>query len=531
MDAHFCCHCQKFEIIDRLMGAIVFFLSTFFLVSIFNHVNYIYAIANESSPKENPFTPKASLMPHWSNQINTNSPISPFLLSRASPLSALKTLSPLTSPPSPLLLSAFASRISPSVVKHEKNSNFAAYLNQNFTNYGTGQVGGVGSFNNYSPGDNFARDNFRRYSRNAQDRKEKFSSYAPDANLAMTTFNTYGTGATGGEGEFKKYNERVNFQNIRFTSYADDSKGREYTFSSYVESVNLGVEWFSSYGKNRDGDANEFDRYDVGSGLADSNFTSYGENGHEDTDTYKNYGLDGNQNSKKENVKFASYFGIIGNNFTGYGEGAKEQTVGFNTYRDEGLTNFNNYAKKGVTFAKYNVSANLTVANKWVEPGKFFRESMLKEGQERAPSRGETKRCVVSAEDLIDFATSVLGRNAVVRTTQSINGAKKDILIGRVKGINGGRVTKSVSCHQSLYPHLLYYCHSVPKVRVYEAEILDANSKANINWGTAICHLDTSAWSSNHGAFLALGSSPGRIEVCHWIFENDMTWTITDEDD
>ncbi|KAJ9567935.1 hypothetical protein OSB04_003901 [Centaurea solstitialis] len=30
-------------------------------------------------------------------------------------------------------------------------------------------------------------------------------------------------------------------------------------------------------------------------------------------------------------------------------------------------------------------------------------------------------------------------------------------------------------------------------------------------------------WSPGHGAFVALGSGPGRIEVCHWIFENDMT--------
>jgi hypothetical protein len=27
---------------------------------------------------------------------------------------------------------------------------------------------------------------------------------------------------------------------------------------------------------------------------------------------------------------------------------------------------------------------------------------------------------------------------------------------------------------------------------------------------------------------VALGFGPGRIEVCHWIFENDMTWSIAD---
>jgi hypothetical protein len=224
------------------------------------------------------------------------------------------------------------------------------------------------------------------------------------------------------------------------------------------------------------------------------------------------------------------------------------------------------------------------MVNKFIEPGKFFRESILKEGNvmvmpdirdkmpartflplsissklpfsssslddikemfharegsaterviintlgecEREPSVGETKRCVGSAEGMIEFVVSVLGSNVVVKTTENVNGSKGTVMIGKVYGIDGGKVTKSVSCHQSLYPYLLYYCHSVPKVRVYEAEILDVDTKSKINHGVAICHLDTSSWGPKHGAFLALGSGPGKIEVCHWIFENDMTWTI-----
>ncbi|KAE9454093.1 hypothetical protein C3L33_14005, partial [Rhododendron williamsianum] len=123
---------------------------------------------------------------------------------------------------------------------------------------------------------------------------------------------------------------------------------------------------------------------------------------------------------------------------------------------------------------------------------------------ERAPSAGETKRCVGSVEDMIDFSISVLGRNVVVRTTENTEGSKKDVMIGKVNGINGG------------------------KVRVYEADILDPKTKAKINHGVAICHVDTSSWSAGHGAFMALGSGPGKIEVCHWIFENDMTWTTAD---
>ena len=145
-----------------------------------------------------------------------------------------------------------------------------------------------------------------------------------------------------------------------------------------------------------------------------------------------------------------------------------------------------------------------------------------------APNPGETKRCVSSAEDMIDFAVSVLGRNIDILTTKNANGSKQNIMIGSIERINGGKVTNSVTCHQSLFPYLLYYCHSVPKVRVYQVDILDPNSKAKINNGVAICHMNTSSWNPTHEAFLALGSAPGRIEVCHWVYQNDVTWTVVD---
>ncbi|KAK6160199.1 hypothetical protein DH2020_003580 [Rehmannia glutinosa] len=604
--------------------------------------------AGDSAAGENPFTPKGYLMRYWKKQISNDLPKPEFLLNKASPLTAAQyaSFSKLAADQNSLStqLPDFCSKanllcfpdLTPSLEKHSDNVNFASYNNKNFTNYGTERLGHEDAFKSYSDGDNLPVDSFRRYSRGSAGHNDKFTSYATEGNVVDQSFNTYGTRATGGKGQFNNYNDQVNVPNLRFTAYSDTGNGREQSFTQYTTDANSGDQKFTSYGKNGNAATNEFNSYGNNSNVMGSNFKNYGDNGNAVNDTFTSYGTNtnvpennfvnyGNQgnaatetfknyrdqsnvgddkfqsygkNSTGGEVSFVNYgksFNEGTDKFTGYALNSTDTAVDFKTY---GVNNtFKDYTKQGVTFSNYiNESSAVTAslvasgkkANKWVvEPGKFFREAMLKTGSimpmpdirdkmpkrsflprvivsklpfstskitelkkifhagdddssmtkmltdtlrdcERAPSPGETKRCVASIEDMIDFATSVLGRNVAVRTTENTQGYNSTIMIGEVKGINGGKVTKSVSCHQSLYPYLIYYCHSVPKVRVYEADILDPKSKSKINHGVAICHLDTSTWSPGHGAFISLGSSPGKIEVCHWIFENDMTWATAD---
>ncbi|GER32242.1 polygalacturonase-1 non-catalytic subunit beta [Striga asiatica] len=591
---------------------------------------------------ENPFSPKASLLRYWRTQISNGLPKPEFLLNKASPLTAVQhaAFSKLAADPGSLSahLPEFCNKanllctpdLSPSLEKHATDVHFAVYTDQNFTNYGTDRLGGADIFKSYSENENVIVNTFRRYSRDSTGHGDAFSAYATEGNVVEQSFNTYGTSATGGQGRFSNYNDHVNVPNIKFTSYSDDGNGRQQIFAQYTTQANAGDEGFASYGKKGNGAINSFTSYANDSNVigstfsnygeqanaANDSFTSYGTNTNVPENNFNNYGAEGNaatetfanyrDQANVGNDGFSSYakssngghldFKNYGNSFNegtdkfnSYGQGSRGVTAGFQSYAKN--TTFTDYSKQVVT--KFSTYRNTTsssgsgagAVNKWaVEAGKFFRESMLKEGTvmpmpdirdkmpkrsflprtivsklpfstskieeikrifhagdsvakmvsnaltecERAPTPGETKRCVASIEDMIDFATSVLGRNVVVRTTENTEGYNGNILLGEVRGINGGKVTKSVSCHQSLYPYLLYYCHSVPKVRVYEAHILDPNSKTKINNGVAICHLDTSVWSPGHGAFVALGSGPGKIEVCHWIFENDMTWATAD---
>ncbi|CAI9092914.1 OLC1v1028272C1 [Oldenlandia corymbosa var. corymbosa] len=489
----------------------------------------------------------------------------------------------------------------------------ANVVDQRFNTYGTGTTGGNGKFSNYNNEANVPGLTFTSYSDSTNGRTQDFTTYTEHANGDVETFTSYGKNGNGAENKFTSYATDSNGQASNFNNYGETGNGESDNFTSYGFNGNVPTNTFKSYARGGNGETQTFNSYGFDTTFPTNNFQSYGSRGNGITQNFANYRGQSNggddsfqsyaQGSNSQVLGFTNYGKIYSggsDTFKEYSKGSNGgPTVDFKTY---GVTNrvFKDYAKTGVTFSDYrNVTGSPLAAmasststtkkkmnSRWVEPGKFFREKMLKTGTvmpmpdikdkmpkrsflprailskipfssakigelnkifhaaddssttrmmtntlnecERAPSPGETKRCVGSAEDMVDFATSVLGKNVVVRSTKNTQGSTKDILIGSVTGINGGQVTKSVSCHQSLYPYLLYYCHSVPKVRVYEADILDPKSKSNINHGVAICHIDTSSWSQTHGAFLALGSGPGKIEVCHWIFQNDMTWTFAD---
>ncbi|EPS68955.1 hypothetical protein M569_05812, partial [Genlisea aurea] len=592
---------------------------------------------------DNPFSPRAHLIRYWGNRIKSDRPMSEFLLSKASPLTAAETAMFSGMVSRDTLFSrlpefcAAADLFCPAegeavgTERHDEDSNFSFYGNKNFANYGNGRLNGVDQFKNYSNGVNYAGGGFSRYGREATGNREGFASYGDDSNVAGANFTSYGGGATGGGGDFRNYMPRVNVPNLRFGSYDSEADEHRLTFAGYSDDTNSGSQGFAGYGRNGNSAAEEFSSYGRtsnvvvstfsgyggGGNSANDSFKSYATNSNNPTNGFKSYGAGGNdgaddfanyrdsanagadtfqsygKDSNAQKSNFANYGKTLSggvDSFKEYAKGAAAQSIGFKIYGENAT--FKEYSNTGITFDQYTKptpghNAAAAAAAAAVPEGKFFRETTLREGNTirmanirdwmpersflprtitsklpfskgklvqlkrlfrakdnstldhilaaalaecgRAPSPGETKRCVASVEDMIDFAVSTLGPSIAVRTTANTNGSGRTVQLKNVEPIDGGKSTKSVSCHQTLYPYLLYYCHSVPDVRVYEADIHEtAGRREKINRGVAICHLDTASWSPNHGAFIALGSRPGLIEVCHWIFENDMTWTVAD---
>ncbi|KAK4782514.1 hypothetical protein SAY86_016616 [Trapa natans] len=462
---------------------------------------------------------------------------------------------------------------------------FASYAaegnlaNGSFGNYGFGASGGSSDFKTYHPRVNVPDLLFTTYGSAGKKHRLSFSSYTNDTNSGSEAFTSYGKHASGVPSQFTSYGDGSNTVGSSFKGYNVQGSGGNDSFTSYGETGNNPHADFTIYSAGGYSATDSFSNYRNGANVGDDSFGSYARNANSAKTTFRDYGKSfshagtdsfteyGNGSSGQTTVEFKSYG--LGRSFKGY--------------VNKGVT-FAGYNKTTIDAGEARGGGSGDSVNTQIERGRFFRELELMEGNvmampdirdrmparpflpraissrlpfsssrladirglfaageesatehviastleecERPPSRGETKRCVGSAEDMIDFAVSILGRGVVLRTTENVNGTGREVRVGRVRGIHGGLTTESVSCHQSLYPYLVYYCHAVPRVRVYEADIVDMTSGATINQGVAICHLDTSAWSPGHGAFVALGRGPGQIEVCHWIYENDMTWTV-----
>ncbi|THG16516.1 hypothetical protein TEA_009612 [Camellia sinensis var. sinensis] len=84
---------------------------------------------------------------------------------------------------------------------------------------------------------------------------------------------------------------------------------------------------------------------------------------------------------------------------------------------------------------------------------------------ERSSFQGEQKYCATSLESMIDFCTSMFGKNIQAFSTEleksqeyRISGFKK---IGR-----GGR-DGPVVCHKLNYPYAVFYCHNIRSTETY----------------------------------------------------------------
>ncbi len=133
--------------------------------------------------------------------------------------------------------------------------------------------------------------------------------------------------------------------------------------------------------------------------------------------------------------------------------------------------------------------------------------------------------CPTSEKAMAKFVSSLLGQNVELLTSKVIS-AKASAVSGPVTVVDYHTRSADIEdtpvvCHSLSFPSQVYYCHKLSETRVLQAT-LEAAEGGRIN-AVAICHLDTSWWSSKHPAFAALNVKPGT-EVCHWTVESTLVW-------
>jgi hypothetical protein len=458
-------------------------------------------------------------------------------------------------------------------------ANYAPQTNvedEGFKTYGSGGSAGSSGFSSYGSNTNVPDHHFKNYGTDSNAANQDFKSYADNSNVVKNDFASYGKDANGIFTDFTSYAENSNVITNSFKGYSENGNGPLDRFTSYADNGNVPRNEFESYGSNGNGALETFSNYADGANVPQDVFKSYGKDANSPLVQFTNYGNSSNTQQDE---------------FKQYGKGSNSPTMMFTSYGVNTQFKEYDKNGTGAIFSSYTNSTDSNSGamgmGAGVEAGKFFRENLLVQGSslplpslkdymprrsflprslvdklpsfsnqslaelvrmfhipenssmegmmaktlkecERPAVKGEIKKCVTSIEGMAEFAVGILGAKVEVLTTASTAGSGELVQVGEVNGKSGGRVTRSVSCHQSMFPYLVYYCHSVPKVKVYEAALMrNSNQKEKIkkiNDGVAICHLDTTQWSAGHAAFVALGHKPGQIEVCHWIFENDLIW-------
>ncbi|KAH9540614.1 hypothetical protein CY35_14G014300 [Sphagnum magellanicum] len=302
-------------------------------------------------------------------------------------------------------------------------------------------------------------------------------------------------------------------------------------------------------------------------------FTTYGSTPKPDGDTFTNYGSTPKPDEADEFTTYGSTPKPEGDTFTNYGstpkpdEDGQEKNRNADMHPKEDLENVPDFQMLGVFLesklvkgSTMDLGANFLydAANSRRDflPGavadtlpalkasnlpKLLQAFNIREGTEMARSMERTisscegianltpeekpASCPTSEKAMGKFVTSLLGQNVELLTSKVIS-AKASAVSGPVTVVDYHTRSADIKdtpvvCHSLSFPSQVYYCHKLSKTRVLQAT-LEAAEGGRIN-AVAICHLDTSFWSSKHPAFAALNVKPGT-EVCHWTVESTLVW-------
>ncbi|MCO5607780.1 hypothetical protein L7F22_061981 [Adiantum nelumboides] len=141
-------------------------------------------------------------------------------------------------------------------------------------------------------------------------------------------------------------------------------------------------------------------------------------------------------------------------------------------------------------------------------------QSTLEFCESSSPQDEESLQCITSIESMVDFVSQKLGDHVMVLTstlaTSEISSMAK---IDKVVNMDNMVDDTISTCHNLVYPYLVYGCHVTRGSSVMRVSFEGIEGEAIV-----VCHHNTSLWNPSHPAFEQLQTNPGDgEEICHWI--------------
>eukprot|EP01018_Ginkgo_biloba_P034253 Gb_24161 [translate_table: standard] len=137
--------------------------------------------------------------------------------------------------------------------------------------------------------------------------------------------------------------------------------------------------------------------------------------------------------------------------------------------------------------------------------------------------KNEKKKCATSVEDMVDYATQLLGPQlSIVETTGPAKLAEGKTVTLVDVSLRSSEEDEAMGCHDIPFPYSVYYCHSIPKTKSYQVTWKGANNE--LVRAAAVCHMDTTDFDPAHPSFALLNTKPGEGEICHWLYNGNFIW-------
>ncbi|KAL2940037.1 BURP domain-containing protein 3 [Bienertia sinuspersici] len=134
--------------------------------------------------------------------------------------------------------------------------------------------------------------------------------------------------------------------------------------------------------------------------------------------------------------------------------------------------------------------------------------SIMKETLQYCEDEKSGDKCCYSLESMIDFATSIIGKQVMAISANINKDIKMEYKVQGIKKLPCG--AESVICHKIPFPCAVFYCQKAENMDVFIATLVGSEG-TTLN-APAVCRKNTNS------------GEPRKCPICHFLLDDDVLW-------